>query len=314
MALSMCLFFYVKNGIIYYGDKSVSINKPLFDKIYKKCSSIIDQSVDSNIIKKRKRLDDNYVALCKSADHEFQAFYSIVHELRLYDYVKKLGIGINAANDNKAGPDFVTDLGYIECVNATKGELGTPERLCLENRLKQSMNRYVSALPRLSSAILDKKRAYKGYLQKCQIDESKPRIIAISTSVFSNEFHSQLNLELILKILYGIGCRTMRFNLAANSFVEENGVESHAYEESAVRPPRNVDLPLSYFYNEEFKDISGVIVNNNAISEDLEKDYFCLLLNPFANVPIDKTRLPGIKYFELDNVDNNYATFRWYNE
>ena len=54
-------------------------------------------------------------------------------------------------------------------------------------------------------------------------------------------------------------------------------------------------------------------VNNNAISEDLEKEYFCLLLNPFANVPINKTRLSGIKYFELDNTDDNYATFRWHN-
>lgn len=80
-----------------------------------------------------------------------------------------------------------------------------------------------------------------------------------------------------------------------------------------MKPPRNVDLPLSYFYYEEFKDISGVIVNNNAISEDLEKEYFCLLLNPFADVPIDKTRLFRIKYFELDNTDDNYATFRWYN-
>ena len=146
------------------------------------------------------------------------------------------------------------------------------------------------------------------------IDERKPRIIAINTSVFSNEFHGQLNLELVLKILYGIGCRTMRFSLTTNTFVEDDGVESHAYEDSAVKPPRNANLPLSYFYSEEFNDISGVIVNNNAISEDLEKEYFCLLLNPFANVSIDKTRLTGIKYFELDNIDANYATFRWYNQ
>lgn len=291
----------------------MSINKPLFDSIYKKCLGIIEQSADANITKKKNKLDSAYCTLCKKKDHELQEFYSIVHELRLYEYIKHLGIGINAANDDKAGPDFVTDLGYIECISVTKGLPGTPERLWIEERLNQSMNRYISALPRLSGAILDKTKKYKTYLTNKIIDERKPRIIAINTSVFSNEFHSQLNLELVLKILYGIGCRTMRFSLTTNTFVEENGVESHAYEGSAVKPPRNADLPLSYFYYEEFQDISGVIVNNNAISEDLEKEYFCLLLNPFATVPIDKTRLSGIKYFELDNTDDNYATFRWYN-
>lgn len=291
----------------------MSINEPLFDKIYKICTSIISNSFDKSILLKRARLDTAYATLCKTKNHELQEFYSIVHELRLYEYIKSLGIGINAANDNKAGPDFITELGYIECISVTKGLSGTPERLWIEEQLNQSMNRYISALPRLSGAILDKTKKYKTYLTNKIIDERKPRIIAINTSVFSNEFHSQLNLELVLKILYGIGCRTMRFSLTTNTFVEENGVESHAYEGSAVKPPRNVDLPLSYFYYEEFKDISGVIVNNNAISEDLEKEYFCLLLNPFANVPINKTRLSGIKYFELDNTDDNYATFRWHN-
>ena len=292
----------------------MSINKPLSDKIYKICTSIISNSSDKNILLKRTRLDTTYATLCKTKDHELQEFYSIVHELRVYDYMKHMGISINAANDDKAGPDFATDLGYIECISVTKGLPGTPERLWIDERLNQSMNRYISALPRLSGAILDKTKKYKTYLANNIIDKRKPRIIALNTSVFSNEFHSQLNLELVLKILYGIGCRTMRFNLSTNSFVEENGIESHAYEDSAVKPPRNADLPLSYFYSEEFNDISGVIVNNNAISEDLEKEYFCLLLNPFANVSIYKTRLTGIKYFELDNIDANYATFRWYNQ
>ena len=292
----------------------MSINKPLSDKIYKICTSIISNSSDKNILLKRTRLDTTYATLCKTKDHELQEFYSIVHELRVYDYMKHMGISINAANDDKAGPDFATDLGYIECISVTKGLPGTPERLWIDERLNQSMNRYISALPRLSGAILDKTKKYKTYLANNIIDKRKPRIIALNTSVFSNEFHSQLNLELVLKILYGIGCRTMRFNLSTNSFVEENGIESHAYEDSAVKPPRNANLPLSYFYSEEFNDISGVIVNNNAISEDLEKEYFCLLLNPFANVSIYKTRLTGIKYFELDNIDANYATFRWYNQ
>lgn len=291
----------------------MSINKPLFDEIYDKCLLIINQSSDKNIKKKKAKLCATYNELCKTKDHELQAFYSVVHELRLYQYIKDLGIGITAANDNRAGPDFLTNIGYIECVSATKGLVGTPERDWLDKRLKQSMNRYLSALPRLSSAIVDKAKKYETYLQSQIIDETRPRIIAISTSIFSNEFHSNLNLDLALKILYGIGCRTMRFNLLANSFVEEKGVESHTYEEVGVKPPRNVELQLNLFNEKEFEHISGVIVNNNAISEELQKDYCCLLLNPFAKLPIDETKLNGVKYFLLSAVDQQYVTYRWVN-
>lgn len=124
----------------------MSINKPLFDDIYHNCSDIISKSSDNNIQKKRVKLNSAYTKLCVEENPELQEFYSIVHELRLYQYIKDLGIAINAANDEKAGPDFITDLGYIECISATKGLLGTPERQWLDKRLKESMNRYIAAL------------------------------------------------------------------------------------------------------------------------------------------------------------------------
>ncbi len=292
----------------------MSIENPIYDKIYRNCFSIIENSSDRNIKRKRERLDREYKKLCETEDYERQEFYSIVHELRLYQYIKDLGITIIAANDNNAGPDFETGIGYIECVSTTKGEPGTPARLCIDERLNQSVNRYVSALPRLTNSISEKLERYKYYLDSNKINKSKPRIIALCTSVFSNEFHSDLNLDLALKILYGIDCRTMRFNKETNSFIEEADVEFHAYKDFAVKPPKNAPLPLCYFYKDEFKCISGIIVNNNAITEELTKDYFCLLLNPLADIPIDKTKLECIKYFELDSVDNNYSTFCWRNQ
>lgn len=292
----------------------MSIENPIYDKIYRNCFSIIENSSDRNIKRKRERLDREYKKLCETEDYERQEFYSIVHELRLYQYIKDLGITIIAANDNNAGPDFETGIGYIECVSTTKGEPGTPARLCIDERLNQSVNRYVSALPRLTNSISEKLERYKYYLDSNKINKSKPRIIALCTSVFSNEFHSDLNLDLALKILYGIDCRTMRFNMDTNSFIEEPGVEFHAYKDFAIKPPSNISLPLSYFYKDEYRQISGIIVNNNAITEELNKEYFCLLLNPLAGIPIDKTKLEGIKYFELDSVDNNYSTFCWRNQ
>lgn len=52
---------------------------------------------------------------------------------------------------------------------------------------------------------------------------------------------------------------------------------------------------------------------DHAISEELQKDYCCLLLNPFAKLPIDETKLKGVKYFLLSAVDQQYITYRWVN-
>lgn len=212
-------------------EEIMSINKPLFDEIYEECLQIISNSQDKNIISKRTKLDVSYNKLCELEDHEHQEFYSVVHELRLYSYLKQIGISVSAANDNKAGPDFISDIGYIECVCLTKGEKGTPQRKCLDDCLRGSMNRYVAALPRLTSVLLDKQKKFSDYLSRNLIDENKPRIIAVNTSIFSNEFHSDSNLDLALKVLYGIGCQTMCFDIKTNSFVDEKGVETHAFED-----------------------------------------------------------------------------------
>lgn len=290
----------------------MSINKHLFETIYKNCVSIIDNATDRDILHKKVKLDAAFATLCRLEDPELQEFYSIVHELRLYQYIKDLGFKITAMNDSKAGPDFRTDMGYVECVCATKGRSGTPEHQWLNERLNQSMNRYESALSRLTSVIFDKKDKYKLYLQKQIIDDDTPCIIAVNTSIFSNEFHSQLNLDLVLKILYGIGCRTMSFNLETHNCVGQSEVETHLYENKALKPPRNADLSLDNFSRSDFKHISGIILNNNSIGEELEKEYFCLLLNPFARVAIDKSILQDIKYFALSETDGNSFTYKWF--
>lgn len=283
----------------------MGINKRLFAKIYERCLKIIADSSDANIKNKETKLHKAYYDLCKTEDHELQEFYSIVYELRFYQYINDLGIEIKAGNDNKGGPDFITELGYIECVCPTKGESGTLERQWLDNRLKQPMNRYEAVLPRLSGAILDKRKKYKNYLDKNTIDKTKPCIIAINTSIFSNEFQSSSNLELILKILYGIGNEIVEYDTETNSFVETNGVAVHTYESEGVKPPRNIPLALNIFADKEYKNISGIILNNNAIGEELSDEFFYLLLNPVASVQIDEACLRGIKYFTQVKYDSN---------
>lgn len=52
----------------------MSINKPLFDTIYKKCLSIITNMSDINIKNKQGKLCAAYKKLCKTEDHECKNF------------------------------------------------------------------------------------------------------------------------------------------------------------------------------------------------------------------------------------------------
>lgn len=290
----------------------MSINRNLFELIYNNCLEIASKSPDVNIRNKIHKLERSYYELCLKQDAELQEFYSVVHELRVYKYVSSLGFEIKAADDTKPGPDFITSLGYIECTNATKGEPGTPERLYLDNRLRGTMNRNQAALPRLSSSIMDKSKKFKIYLDQHKINADIPCIIALSTSIFSNEFNSSLNIDLLQQILYGIGCRTMTFNLKTNQFIDEKA-ETHTYQGTGIKPPKNTQLPLNFFSGQEYEHIAGVILNNNSIGEELEKDYFCLFLNPYAKCPINTKLLSKIKYFAYDGMNEQYINYKWHN-
>lgn len=291
----------------------MSINEPLFKAIYHECLQIISKSQDKHILSKEKKLSDAYKNVCRLEDHEYQSFYSIVHELRLYAYLKQIGINVSAADDNKAGPDFISDLGYIECVCVTKGKEGSAGREYLEKRLNDYMNRYISAFPRITSVIVDKQKKYQNYIHSKRIDENISRIIAVNTSIFSNEFHSSLNLDIALKALYGIGSQTMMFDTKHNSFIAEKGVETHAYEDVGFKPPTDKVLQVNYFSQDCFSDISGVLLINNAIGESLNKEYFNLLLNPNAVTPIDASLLKEINYLALKSGENGFINYEWHN-
>lgn len=250
--------------------------------------------------------------LCKYEDPDLQEFYSVVQELRVYKYLCKLGFEVEVADDTKAGPDFSTQLGYIECVSATKGEKGTLARAYFDKIQQGRINRYEALLPRLTSVILDKSKKIKEYLNKTIIDSNRPCLLAVGTSVFANSNHHDLILELMLRILYGIGYQTISFDPLTNKFVN-NGIETHTFQEEGIKKPLDIKLELNCFGNPEYKHISGIILNNNAVGKEIEKQYFCLLLNPLAVNPIDISLLKRIKYFSFSSIDEKGINYQWHN-
>ena len=290
----------------------MSINKPLFDSIYQECCDIITSSSDKEISNKQNKLDTAYELLCKTEDCELQEFYSIVHELRTYHFLSEKGLLVSAHNDNRIGPDFLCDeLGYIECISITKGKVGTECRKYVDICLKGSMNRYKSAFPRLTSAIVDKKNKYEDYLLKTAIDSQIPRIIAVNTSIFSNEFHSDLILDLFLKILYGIGSQTITFRRDLKPSSEESGVETHQFDDIGKKSFVK-ELQVGYFLQASFKDISAIIVENNSIGEKIENKYFQIFLNPLSSIPLQTDKLKAFIYFQMDEHTDEYIQYKRY--
>lgn len=291
----------------------MSINKPLFDSIYDECCKIIRFSQDKLLLQKKDKLDYSYKQLCETEDCELQEFYSIVHELRTYYFLHNNNLTVHVQDDNHIGPDFLcSEIGYIECVSITKGAVGTEGRKYVEKCLSRSMNRYLAALPRITSAIIDKKKKYKIYLNKQAIDPHVPRLIAVNTSIFSNEFHRDLIIEILLKILYGIGYQIMRVKIDPISFIEEKGVERHQYNDVGKKHS-DLDLELNYFAKTEFCNISAIILENNSIGEKDISKCFYIFTNPLANVPIEIEHLRSIKTFIQEKADESYIFYKFLN-
>lgn len=288
----------------------MSINKKIFASIYDECLEIIHSSSDKAILNKEEKLNKAYKKLVENDDAELQEFYSIVHELKTYHFLKTKGLAITAQNDNKKGPDFYCEeLGYIECVSVTRGEKGTECREYVENCLARKSFTYLAALPRITSVIIDKKKKFEDYLSKKTIDSQVPRIIAINTAVFSNLVSSDSMFELLLQILYGAGNQVLWVSKNPKSCIDEDeGVETYRYNDKGYKHD-HLELDLAYFEKEEYQNISAIILVKNAITENNIEKNFIIFTNPLANVPINVERLRAFTVMVQRSKDDNMIRY-----
>ena len=104
----------------------------------------------------------------------------------------------------------------------------------------------------------------------------------------------------------------MRVKINPISFIEENGVESHQYNDIGKKHS-DLDLELNYFAKAEFRNISAIILENNAIGESDISKYFFIFTNPLANVPIEIKNLKNIMTFIQEKVDESHISYKWLN-
>ena len=115
-------------------------NSRVFNKAYQLGLNIIEQSQDKDIVEKK----ENFKATYDKKQHNH--LYSILHELKTYQFLKSCNLNPIPANDNKPGPDFECDLGYLECVVPTEGT-GINEKKLRDN-MSAEVNRFKAVLPK----------------------------------------------------------------------------------------------------------------------------------------------------------------------
>lgn len=289
-------------------NKTISSFKNL-NNVYRECLSIIRSSNDKNILNKKLRLNNEFIKYINDPNEEYK-FYSIVDELRFYDFLTKHGFTISASNDNKGGPDYYcSQIGYIECVSATKGNLGTPEREWIETALLEKHCRYKSLIPRISAAINSKRDKYDNYINNGIIDVTEPKIIEVSISMLSDEVRSELLEKSTQQILYGMGTQCMLYN-KQTGFVSDN-IEWRDYNKMVKK--YNKSFPTDYFHDPKYNIISAVILTSNAFTEQLIDDKVFVFLNPNADIPINIDALTNLNYFYRINTNDHYEDYAWHN-
>ena len=292
----------------------MSINEKLFAQVYEECLSVIDAANDANVKSKRMKFEAAYQSMCKEPDPEHTLFNSCVHELRTYQYLIDKGFSVSASkdDDNHGGPDFnVEGLGYVECVICTRGEPKKEPRNYVDERLAGDLNCYMAALPRLTTAIKEKRDKYAKYLCQGIISPDIPRIIAVGATIFSNLVHADSIVELTEQILYGAGEELFYCNKKTGQFLGAPGVETRCYNDSGKKT-LDKELKLNYFALDEYRDVSAVILINNSIGEKLTDAYFSLFLNPNANVPVPVDALKTLNYLIRTDATEQKETYQWY--
>lgn len=271
------------------------------DEIYNECLEIIENSNDSNIKKKKNKLVASYKLMIDSDDNDNQDFRSVVYEIRLYNYIKNLGLNIQAQNDDKGGPDFlVPEKCYIECIISTTGKeeiISIPQNKGIGST---TTNDHRLGISRLSNSFITKSEKYKCYLKKDKIQSKLPLVIAIDSSILCYRTFSKIVFENMKKVLYGIG--------DYQYYINSNGIpvlsECRAYTSTIFKKGKEINI--SYFMNEDYSHISAVIFNCHHIKDPFCKDNIMLFLNPYANYPLDINFFKDLKKFGL--IESDYAT------
>lgn len=295
------------------------MNYRLFCEAFCDALEIIKKTKSANIKSKKKKLIDSFCDTIKTADVYNQEFHSVCHELETFNYLSQIKQTPIPSDDKKAGADFNSDIGYIECISLTLGD--NKAKSDLLEKLKKYQD-YIShdvhtlpemIEPRFTSAVNDKKNKFDKYIKDGVIDKNSKCIICVSPAILRHQTHSKTIEEIFEKILYGIDyLQTMVFSRGNNSTKPEH-IETFNNYKDICKKNESVSFRTGYFNLDEYKNISAVILTNRAIAERITKNNFIVFLNHKATNKINEEKLKNIVYFSYDDVVKNRVQFSYKN-
>ena len=274
----------------------MSYNKVVFEDIYDDCLKIMQKSNDRNVVKKQKCFEQYYNEVTTTDNYNVQEFFAIAHELRTYEMLKYLKMKTTANNDDKPGPDFICNLGNLECVTFMQPSDEKSKKI-----LKSNINRYKAYEPKVSQAIYEKFKKFQKYIEKNNIDQTKPNIICLNAGICKDDIFPTTLLRICEKILFGLGYETLLLNPKTN---EEIWFRSY---EDTIQNHNEKEIDINFFNFNEFSIISAVLLIINSVDEQYSKPI--LFINPKANVKIDKRKIK--KFLCLEKVSKD--TYEYFN-
>lgn len=186
------------------------------------------------------------------------------------------------------GPDFVTgEQIYIECAAPTRGDSSSPDSVSEPRVAKKPEEVVAQDVPvdkmilRITQAISDKAKQYKGWKNKNWFNPTAPFVIAVNTGGFGHRDDDSM--PHMLKALFGV--HYLRINTA--TWEEDYSCRIDVIKENNSHGRVSVD----YFLKKDFSFISGVLFSRNLVIDSPESiggDCF-FVNNPFADNPVPQS-------------------------
>lgn len=291
----------------------MGFNKMCFEDAMKITNEVLNKhNVTDKIFRVNKitKIYNNMISK-KETDREF---YSLVHEIKSYDFVNSFS-KVYLANDEKheTGPDISFGNNRIECVCSSKGKILNSvykeysishfkgkTKIINYNKTKEFL------LPRITNSLYTKKDIIEDYIKKKVIRSNECPILFLSLGELNVDFHAGTYGVELLEILIGKGPLCLVYDRKNEKFSDIFWKVNDKIKKNNGK--ELVDISAKFF-NSNNTNISGVLFSTACIYEKYNLNNTFLFLNPYAKNQININDFNDIIYWKC-NEKNEYIPMK----
>lgn len=232
-------------------------------------------------------------------------------ELAVYKHLRESGIEIYPVSHT--GPDFDTEIGYIECISVGQGvgdnEIPLPTAAVIDEDGNIHGEFEFQEVPvvdmklRVSSGFYDKQQKYKRYVDRQYIDPTKPRVIAINWHCDGAAWmagRGDIEHDPAVQAIFGSGNRQITIDTVSGNITDNRIAHVPVISK---RNGQNIDV--GYFIREiidESERIDGVILSE-VWPGSLSLDDTRVINNPMSKIFFDIDALSSASGFKATKND-----------